>query len=138
MKTKSVLLVEDNPGDARLVREALKDSPDPLKLVVASDGQEALDMLKTLRPDIILLDLNLPKVDGRDVLKSIKSTPHLRRIPVVILSTSEAELDINNAYDAHANSYITKPLDFNQFTNIIHDIQHYWLGSCVVGPTPLN
>lgn len=138
LKMKSVLLVEDNPGDARLVREALKDSSDPLELIVASDGQEALDMLETLRPDIILLDLNLPKVDGRDVLKSIKSTPHLRRIPVVILSTSEAELDINNAYDAHANSYITKPLDFTRFTSIIHDIQHYWLGSCVVGPTPLN
>ncbi len=138
LKMKSVLLVEDNPGDARLVREALKDSSDPLELIVASDGQEALDMLETLRPDIILLDLNLPKVDGRDVLKSIKSTPYLRRIPVVILSTSEAELDINNAYDAHANSYITKPLDFTRFTSIIHDIQHYWLGSCVVGPTPLN
>lgn len=138
LQTKSVLLVEDNPGDARLVHEALKDSPDPLSRIVASNGQEALDMLETLRPDIILLDLNLPKVDGRDVFKPIKSSPGSRRIPVVILSTSEAELDINDAYDAHANSSIAKPLDFNQFTNIIHDIQHYWLGSCIIEPTLLN
>ncbi|MEM6845482.1 MAG: response regulator [Bacteroidota bacterium] len=138
VRTRSVLLVEDNPGDARLVREALKDSAEPLEISVASDGQEALDMLETLRPDIILLDLNLPKVDGRDVLKTIKDDPRLKRIPVVVLSTSESELDINDAYDAHANSYIAKPLDFAEFTSIVHDIQHYWLGSCVMGPTRLN
>ena len=95
-------------------------------------------MLNTLRPDIILLDLNLPKIDGRDVLKTIKSDPKLKRIPVVVLSTSESETDINDAYDAHANSYIAKPLDFTQFTNIVHDIQRYWLGSCVISPTRLN
>ncbi|MEM8968773.1 MAG: response regulator [Bacteroidota bacterium] len=138
VRTKSVLLVEDNPGDARLVREALKGSKEPLDLSIASDGQEALDMLNTLRPDIILLDLNLPKIDGRDVLKTIKSDPKLKRIPVVVLSTSESETDINDAYDAHANSYIAKPLDFTQFTNIVHDIQRYWLGSCVISPTRLN
>ena len=138
VRTKLVLLVEDNPGDARLVREALKGSIEPLDLSIASDGQEALDMLNTLRPDIILLDLNLPKIDGRDVLKTIKSDPKLKRIPVVVLSTSESETDINDAYDAHANSYIAKPLDFTQFTNIVHDIQRYWLGSCVISPTRLN
>ena len=138
VRTKLVLLVEDNPGDARLVREALKGSKEPLDLSIASDGQEALDMLNTLRPDIILLDLNLPKIDGRDVLKTIKSDPKLKRIPVVVLSTSESETDINDAYDAHANSYIAKPLDFTQFTNIVHDIQRYWLGSCVISPTRLN
>ncbi len=93
LKKKSVLLVEDNPGDVRLVEEVLKGNALPIELTVASDGQQALDMLATLRPDMILLNLNLPKVDGRTVLKVIKENADLRRIPVVVLSTSEAELE---------------------------------------------
>ncbi|MEQ9438173.1 MAG: response regulator [Cyclobacteriaceae bacterium] len=138
VKKKSVLLVEDNPGDVRLIQEALKTDAHRVELSIANDGQEALDMLETLRPDMILLDLNLPKVDGRTVLRTIKASQDLKRIPVVVLSTSEAELDINDAYDSHANCYIAKPLDFNLFTTIIQGIQNYWLGSFVIGPTRLN
>lgn len=92
-------------------------------------------MLATLRPDMILLDLNLPKVDGRTVLKVIKENADLRRIPVVVLSTSEAELDVNDAYNAHANCYIAKPLDFKEFMRIIREVYDYWLGSFVMAPS---
>ncbi|MGB3850250.1 MAG: response regulator [Tunicatimonas sp.] len=135
LKKKSVLLVEDNPGDVRLVEEVLKGNALPIELTVASDGQQALDMLATLRPDMILLDLNLPKVDGRTVLKVIKENADLRRIPVVVLSTSEAELDVNDAYNAHANCYIAKPLDFKEFMRIIREVYDYWLGSFVMAPS---
>ena len=117
-----ILLVEDNPGDVRLTKEALKDAKVINNLHVAGDGIEALDFLKrqgkypgAIRPDLILLDLNLPRKDGREVLGEIKADPGLRQIPVVILTTSKAEEDILKTYDLHANCYITKPVDLEKF-----------------------
>ncbi len=129
-----ILLVEDNPGDIRLTREGLKAGRIFNKLSVVEDGVEAMAFLRregeyadAPHPDLILLDLNLPKKDGREVLKEIKSDPKLRRIPVVILTTSRAEEDIMGTYDQHANCYITKPLDFDQFVNVVKTIENFWL-----------
>ncbi|MBI4664921.1 MAG: response regulator [Nitrospinae bacterium] len=129
-----ILLVEDNPGDVRLTMEALKEGKIINNLNVVEDGVEALDFLyrrgkwaAAPRPDIILLDLNLPKKDGREVLEDIKKTPDLMRIPVVILTTSQAEEDIVRTYNLHANCYITKPVDFDQFIKIIKSIETFWL-----------
>ena len=129
-----ILLVEDNPGDVRLTKEALKDARVINNLHVAGDGIEALDFLKRLekhrnaiRPDLILLDLNLPKKDGREVLSEIKADPGLRQIPVVILTTSKAEEDILKTYDLHANCYITKPVDLEKFIEVISAIEDFWL-----------
>ena len=128
-----ILLVEDNPGDVRLTREALKEGKVLNNLMVAQDGMEALALLKregefanVVRPDIILLDLNLPKMDGREVLAEIKIDPSLRRIPVVILTTSKAEEDILKTYDLHANCYITKPVDLDQFITVVKSIEDFW------------
>jgi CheY-like chemotaxis protein len=128
-----ILLVEDNPGDVRLTIEALKDGKIRNHLSVASDGEEALAFLhrqgqyaKAPRPDLILLDLNLPKKDGREVLKEIKQEKDLKRIPVVVLTTSTAEKDIIKTYDLHANCYVTKPVDFEQFTNVVKSIEDFW------------
>ena len=113
-----VLLVEDNPGDVRLTQEALKDEAAINNIMVVEDGEQALAFLRregehgdARRPDLILLDLNLPKMDGREVLAEIKSDPDLKRVPVVVLTTSQAERDILESYNLHANSYITKPVD---------------------------
>ena len=129
-----IMLVEDNPGDVRLTQEALRESKVLNKLTVASDGVEALEILRSgtkgtmsVSPDIILLDLNLPRKDGREVLKEIKEDPLLRRIPVVILTTSEAEQDVLRAYDLHANCYIVKPVDLEQFMKVIRTIEDFWL-----------
>jgi chemotaxis family two-component system response regulator Rcp1 len=129
-----ILLVEDNPGDVRLTREALKDARVINNLHVANDGIEALDFLKrqgkhqdAIRPDLILLDLNLPKKDGREVLGEMKADPGLRQIPVVILTTSKAEEDILKTYDLHANCYITKPVDLEKFIEVISAIEDFWL-----------
>lgn len=129
-----ILLVEDNPGDVRLTREALKDAKVINNLYVAEDGVEAMDFLKrrgkhlqAVRPDLILLDLNLPKKDGREVLAEIKDDPALRQIPVVILTTSKAEEDILKTYDLHANCYITKPVDLEKFIQVITAIEDFWL-----------
>jgi len=118
----NILLVEDNPGDILLTMEALKESKIHNNIDVVKDGIEALAFLKRegkyinkSRPDLILLDLNLPKKDGREVLEEIKSDKHLKKIPVVVLTTSEAEQDILKAYNLHANCYITKPVDLEQF-----------------------
>ena len=128
-----ILLVEDNPGDVRLTIEALKDGKIHNHLSVVSDGEEALAFLrrqgqyaKAPWPDLILLDLNLPKKDGREVLKEIKQEKDLKRIPVVILTTSTAEKDIIKTYDLHANCYINKPVDFDQFTNVVKSIEDFW------------
>jgi CheY-like chemotaxis protein len=128
-----ILLVEDNPGDVRLTREGLKDGKINNNLHVVKDGVEALSFLhkhngyaNAPRPDLILLDLNLPKKDGREVLAEIKTDENLRRIPVVILTTSDAEEDIVKTYDLHANCYITKPVDFNQFIQVINNIEEFW------------
>jgi chemotaxis family two-component system response regulator Rcp1 len=129
-----ILLIEDNAGDVRLTREALAERHVRNNMTVAKDGAEALAMLRRepqfgepLRPDLVLLDLNLPKVDGRQVLAEMKSDPRLRRIPVVVLTTSKAEEDVLRSYDLHANSYITKPVDFEQFIKVIHSIEEFWL-----------
>jgi two-component system, chemotaxis family, response regulator Rcp1 len=129
-----ILLVEDNPGDVRLTVEALKDGKVSNRLHVAMDGVEALAFLRqegphagAPRPDVILLDLNLPKKDGREVLAEIKADDHLRRIPVVVLTTSSSEQDILRTYDLHANCYITKPVDLDQFMDVVRSIENFWL-----------
>lgn len=128
-----ILLVEDNPGDVRLTEEALKETNIRNMLNVVRDGLEALDYLRctgkysnAVRPDIMLLDLNLPKKDGREVLEEIKKDEWLKEIPVVVLSTSNAENDIIRAYKYHANCYITKPINFDQFVNIIRSTIDFW------------
>ena len=129
-----ILLVEDNPGDARLAKEALVESKIKNNLFIVGDGEEALNFLfqqgayiNSPRPDLILLDLNLPKKDGREVLTEIKNNDNLKRIPVVILTTSSSEEDILKTYDLHANCYITKPLDLDQFVKVIKSIEDFWL-----------
>jgi chemotaxis family two-component system response regulator Rcp1 len=129
-----ILLVEDNPGDVRLTREALKDGKIVNNLHVAEDGVDALAFLRregkhhnAVRPELILLDLNLPKKDGREVLAEIKADKELKRIPVVILTSSAAEQDIVRSYNLHANCYVTKPVDLDQFINVVKSIEHFWL-----------
>ena len=129
-----ILLVEDNPGDVRLIREALKDGRILNNINVATDGMEAMALLRregkhvdAPAPDLILLDLNLPKKDGREVLAEIKADSKLRRIPVVILTTSSAEEDIIKTYDLHANCYVTKPVGLEQFIRVIQSIEDFWL-----------
>lgn len=132
-KPIEVLLVEDNPGDVRLTVEAMKEAKVMNSLSVATDGEEALAFLRgeapfqnAPRPDLVLLDLNLPKVDGRQVLAEIKKDESLRRIPIVILTTSRAEEDVLRMYDLHANCYITKPVDLEQFERVVKSISEYW------------
>ncbi len=129
-----VLLVEDSPGDVRLTREALKEGKVRNNLNVVSDGVEAMEYLRRQgpyaaapRPDIVLLDLNMPRKDGREVLAEMKADKGLRRIPVVILTTSEAEQDILRTYDLHANCYLTKPVDLDQFISIVKSVEDFWL-----------
>jgi CheY-like chemotaxis protein len=129
-----ILLVEDNPGDVELTREALEAAKVSNRLHVVDDGADAVDFLfqrgrfaDAPRPDIILLDLNLPKKDGRQVLSEIKACSNLAQIPVVVLTTSQAEEDILRAYQLHANCYVAKPVDFHQFLHIISTIEEFWL-----------
>ncbi len=130
-----ILLVEDNPGDVNLTRIALADREINVNLSVVADGVEAMEFLnhqgtycrQSVYPDLILLDWNLPRKDGREVLVEIKANERLQRIPVVVLTTSQAEEDILKAYNLHANCFITKPLDFNQFVHIIQSIEDFWL-----------
>lgn len=129
-----ILLVEDNPGDVRLTREALKEAKMRNNLHVVEDGVAALEFLRredgygdAPRPDLILLDLNLPRKDGREVLEEIKADPELRRIPVVVLTTSEAEEDVLRSYNLHANCYVTKPVDLDRFIAIVRSIEDFWL-----------
>ena len=128
-----ILLVEDNPGDVRLTREALREGKVRNNLHVAPDGVEALAFLRkegryadAVRPDLILLDLNLPRMDGREVLAHIKADASLRYIPVVVLTSSQAEQDIVRAYDLHANCYVTKPVDLDQFIHVVKSIEDFW------------
>ncbi|MBI3319770.1 MAG: response regulator [Candidatus Omnitrophica bacterium] len=132
--TVEILLVEDNPGDVRLTRETFKESKLANRLHVVGNGEEALAFLRhagqyadATRPDLIVLDLNLPKKDGRELLAEVKADADLRRIPVVVLTTSKAEQDILKAYDLHANCYITKPLDLDQFITVVKSIENFWL-----------
>ena len=136
-----ILLVEDNPGDVDLTKEALANSKMHNTLHVVMDGMEAMEFLHSEgkyagvdHPDIILLDLNLPKKDGREVLAEIKADEYLRKIPVVILTTSSAEEDVLKAYNLHANCYITKPIDLNQFLKVVKSIEDFWLSIVVLPP----
>jgi len=138
-----ILMVEDNPGDVRLTREALKGGKVWNELRVVTDGVAALDYLRGKppyenepRPDLVLLDLNLPKKDGREVLAAIKSDDSLKSIPVVILTTSQAEEDVVRAYNLNANCYVTKPVDFEQFTRIVQAIEQFWLTIVTLPPHP--
>ncbi len=132
-KPADILLVEDNPGDIRLAEEALRESKVSNQLYTVKDGVEALSYLRkegkyreAVRPDLILLDLNLPKKDGREVLAEIKEDPYLKRIPVVILTISSDEMDVLKSYNLHANCYITKPIDINQFHKVVKAIDDFW------------
>lgn len=136
-----ILLIEDSPGDARLTREALRDSKVYNNLSVVEDGVEALAYLRheagyenAPRPDIILLDLNLPRKDGRAVLEEIKADPDLKRIPVLILTTSADDKDILSSYDLHANCYITKPVDLWRFITIVKSIETFWFSIVKLPP----
>ncbi len=136
-----VLLVEDNPGDAQLTRIALEDSKIPIHLNVVEDGVEAMAFLrkqekyvKAAHPDIVLLDFNLPRKDGREVLAEIKADENLKRIPVVVLTTSQAQEDILKAYNLSANCYITKPVDFDQFVKIVQSIENFWFAIVKLPP----
>lgn len=129
-----ILLVEDNPGDVRLTREALKDGRVLVNLTVASDGVEAMEVLRAegdhsnrRLPDLILLDLNLPRKNGREVLEEIKADDDLKRIPVIVMTTSKAEQDIHKAYTLNANCYVTKPVDLDEFLNVVRSIEDFWL-----------
>ncbi|PTL35311.1 response regulator [Candidatus Methylomirabilis limnetica] len=129
-----ILLVEDNPGDARLTIEAMREAKMSNRIHVVEDGVEAMQFLRregrfgdAPRPDLILLDLNLPKKDGRAVLAEVKADPALKRIPVVVLTTSRAEEDVLRAYDLHANCYVTKPVDLAQFMKIVAQIEEFWI-----------
>ncbi len=129
-----ILLIEDNPGDTRLMKEALAEAKIRNRLHIVADGAKALAHLRrhdtfaaAFRPDLVLLDLNLPGKDGREVLSEIKRDEDLRRIPVVILTTSQAEADVARAYDLHANAYVTKPLDIEQFITVVKSIEDFWL-----------
>ena len=137
-----ILLVEDNPGDERLTREALKEGKVYSNLHWVKDGVEAMEFLRRQgrhssapRPDIILLDLNLPKKDGRQVLSEMKQDDGLKSIPVVVLTTSEAEQDILRSYELHANCYISKPVDLEKFISIVRAIEDFWLAVVKLPPT---
>ena len=134
-RTIEILLVEDNPGDARLTLEAFKEGRVLNNITVIGDGVDALAYLRrqgprysdAVQPDLILLDLNLPRKDGREVLAEIKADEHLKKIPVVVLTTSAAEEDVARAYSSHANCYITKPVDLDRFLDVVHSIDSFWL-----------
>ncbi len=143
-KTHNILLIEDNPGDVRLTQEAFKESEKDTHLEVVTDGIEAIKYLRKEppyqekpSPDLILLDLNLPKWDGREVLGVIKADEILKRIPVVVLTTSNAGVDILKSYDLHANCFINKPIDFDKFFEIIHKIEDFWLSTTIL-PTKVS
>jgi chemotaxis family two-component system response regulator Rcp1 len=141
MRPIEILLVEDNPGDVRLTREGLKAAKLANNLTVVNDGLAALQLLRregehagAVRPDLVLLDLNLPGFGGFDVLKELKEDAGLRAMPVVVLSSSEAERDIARSYDLHANCFVTKPIDFTQFVEVVAAIEQFWF-SIVKLPT---
>lgn len=140
----NILLIEDNPGDVRLTQEAFREGQLPVDLNVVMDGVEAIKYLKreapyaeSELPDLILLDLNLPKRDGREVLQEIKTDENLKRIPVVVLTTSNAEQDILKSYNLHVNCYINKPVDFDKFFDIIQKIEDFWLTTAIL-PSMIN
>jgi CheY-like chemotaxis protein len=136
-----ILLVEDNPGDVRLTQESFREGKMHVHLNLAADGEEALAVLRrtgahaaAARPDLILLDLNLPRMSGREVLAEIKADEGLRRIPVVVLTSSREEQDVLASYDLNANCYITKPVDLEQFIRVVRSIEHFWLTVVTLPP----
>jgi len=142
MRPAEILLIEDNPGDVRLTQEALREGKVANRVSVVSDGVEAMAFLRregpyadAPRPDLILLDLSLPKKDGREVLAEIKADENLKRIPVVVLTTSQAEEDVLKTYNLHANSYITKPVDLRQFLGVVKFIEDFWLAVVKLPPS---
>ncbi len=133
-KVVNILLIEDNPGDIRLVVESMKESTKPNNLSIVKDGVEAMTYLhhegvyaNAVRPDIILLDLNLPRKNGKEVLAEIKKDPDLKSIPVIVFTASSAERDVINSYDLHANCYITKPVSLEKFIEVVKSIETFWL-----------
>ncbi len=133
-----VVLVEDNPADVRLTTEILRDAAIPTRLHVASDGEEGLEVIRELgadrRLDLVLLDYNLPRKSGLEVLRECKADPILRRIPVVVLSGSGDERDVERCYELHANAYVTKPLEFDRFNDVMRAIERFWLGIATLPP----
>ena len=141
-RTRHLLVVEDDPGDVLLTREALAGSTTPLDVHVVDDGEAAVDFLRregghrdAPRPDLVLLDLNLPRLDGREVLARIKSDPGLRSIPVVVLTTSKAAEDVRRSYELHANAYVTKPAELDRFLSVVRQVGEFFL-TVVRLPTP--
>lgn len=142
LESIEILLVEDNPGDVRLIEEVLKDGKVRNNMHVVADGVEAMAFLRRegeyaglSLPDLVLLDLNLPKKDGREVLEEIKKDQELKHIPVVVLTTSKAEQDVLRSYDLHANCYITKPVDLDQFISVVKSIEDFWLSIVKLPPS---
>jgi len=134
-----ILLIEDNPGDVRLTQEAFKEAKRSIILDVVMDGVEAINYLyrkapyiDKVSPDLILLDLNLPKMDGREVLEVVKTDENLRRIPIIVLTTSDADQDIIKSYNLHVNCYLNKPVDFDEFFDIIQKIEDFWLTTAIL------
>ncbi len=137
--TITILLIEDNPGDVRLTQEAFKEGRKNVNLDVVMDGVEAINYLykkgkyqDKKSPDLILLDLNLPKMDGREVLEKVKNDDNLRRIPIIVLTTSDADQDILKSYNLHVNCYLNKPVDFDKFFDIIQKIEDFWLTTAIL------
>ena len=137
-----ILLVEDDPGDVLITREAIESSKVANRLSVVSNGEEALQFLRreepfadAPRPGLLLLDLNLPRLDGREVLARMKADPDLRRIPVVVLTTSSSDEDIVRSYDLHANAYVTKPVDFDQFMSVVRQIDQFFVSIVTLPPS---
>lgn len=144
VRLKTILLVEDNRGDIRLIQEALKSTAATCEVVVARDGMEAMTYLRqdgeyeaAIRPDLILLDLNLPKKDGREVLAEIKADPDLQHIPIIVLTTSRSEEDIFKSYDLHVNCYISKSRNLAQLFKIVRGIEEFWLETAILPPPEL-
>jgi chemotaxis family two-component system response regulator Rcp1 len=143
-KRIQILLVEDNPDDVLLTAEVLRETRIPSDLHVAMDGEEAMDFFHRRDPfadapvpDLVLLDLNLPKKDGRQVLVELKADPRLRRIPVIVLTTSAAERDVLHAYDTHVNAYVRKPVGYAALLDVVRSIQAFWIGSALLPPREL-
>jgi two-component system, chemotaxis family, response regulator Rcp1 len=139
-----ILLVEDNPDDVLLTAEVLRETRIPSDLHVAMDGEEAMDFFHRRDqfadapvPDLVLLDLNLPKKDGRQVLAELKADPRLRRIPVIVLTTSAAERDVLHAYDTHVNAYVRKPVGYAALLDVVRSIQAFWIGAALLPPRDL-
>lgn len=141
LRSLKLLLVEDSPSDVRLVREALKEAPIPVQVMVARDGVEAMEYLSqaelglAIRPDLVLLDLNLPRKNGREVLEEIKSSPNLRQIPVLVMTSSRSDEDIEQAYALNANCYITKPSDLEEYVNVVRSIENFWFMTATLPDT---